>query len=363
MRQLKLFPGFWLLAAFIFTGCGKKPSACYSDTDFEKVPKIDVHFHYNSVGSKLIEYAGSIQMKLLSPNTDAGESIQEQLETTSILRQKYPGQFAFLGTFSVAEFGQPGFAEHINARIDSCMKAGAAGIKIWKNVGMVLKDSSGKYVMLDDKAFDPVFRYLEEHKIPVMGHLGEPKNCWLPEEKMTLENDRRYFREHPEYHMFLHPEAPSYEDQINARDQVLKNHPGLNFIGAHLGSLEWSVDELARRLDQFPNFNVDFAARIGHLQYQSSADREKVRNFLIRYQDRLLYGTDFAVQKNNSDSPELEQDLRKNWYEQWLYLATDSVVVVKDLAGKKVKGLQLPREVIDKIYFKNAVRIFGLQGF
>ena len=73
--------------------------------------------------------------------------------------------------------------------------------------------------------------------------------------------------------MYLHPEMPSYEDQINARDNILAEYPGLDFIGAHLGSLEWNVDELARTLDRFPNMKVDMAARIGHLKNQSK-DRQ-----------------------------------------------------------------------------------------
>ena len=98
--------------------------------------------------------------------------------------------------------------------------------------------------------------------------------------------------------MFLHPEYPSYEDQINARDHLLELHPDLIFIGCHLGSLEWNVDELAKRLDKFPNMAVDMAARICHLQYQSQRTAIKVRDFCIKYQDRLLYGTDLSDTDN-----------------------------------------------------------------
>ena len=300
-------------------------------------------------------------MSLVSPNVDAGLSIEKQLNTSSSVQENYLDRFAFLGTFSVQNFGKPGFAEQIIARIDSCMDAGAAGIKIWKNIGMVLKDSLGKYVMADDPAFTPVFNYLEEKNIPLMGHLGEPRNCWLPEEKMTLDNDKRYFREHPQYHMYLHPEAPTYNDQINSRDNLLKKHPNINFIGAHLGSLEWNVDELAIRLEKYPNFNVDFSARIGHLQNQSSENYEKIRDFMIKYQDRLLYGTDYSVSEKDTNILSVTKSLHRRWKEQWLFLATDTSTVIKDLGGRQVKGLHLPREVIDKIYFDNANRLLGLK--
>ena len=82
---------------------------------------------------------------------------------------------------------------------------------MWKNIGMVEQDAHGQLIMLDDPRFDGVMSHLEAHGIPLIAHQAEPKNCWLPLEAMTTENDRSYFRDHPEYHMYLHPEQPSYE--------------------------------------------------------------------------------------------------------------------------------------------------------
>jgi hypothetical protein len=233
------------------------------------------------------------------------------------------------------------------------MEAGASGIKIWKNIGMVLKDANENYVMVDNPAFDPIFDYMEDNKIPVMGHLGEPRNCWLPLKEMTDSGNYRYYKSNPQYHMFLHPEAPSYEDQINARDNLLKKHPDLNFIGAHLASLEWNIDEIAKRLDLFPNLKIDMSARVAHLQYQSIADREKVRNFMIKYQDRILYGTDVTISKNESDPGARTRMLVDRWKLNWIYFATDSTISITNITGD-VRGLQLPKTVINKIYNENA---------
>jgi predicted TIM-barrel fold metal-dependent hydrolase len=258
----------------------------------------------------------------------------------------------------VDHFGKPGFADTIISVIQKAQQAGASGIKIWKNIGMVLIDSAGKYVMADDPAFAPVFSYLQENDIPLMAHLGEPRNCWLPLEEMTLGNDHRYFSNHPEYHMYLHPEAPSYEDQINARDTLLQRYPGIRFTGAHLASLEWSVDEQALRLDKYPQFDLDMSARIGHLQYQSLKDYDKVRNFLIKYSDRIMYGTDGSVSPGDTIYAKVTRRLERGWLSHWVYLATDSTITVEDLGGKQVKGLKLPAAVIDKIYNKNAEKFF-----
>lgn len=347
-----------ILVLFL-NGCGHQTIGYYSVDDFEKVPKIDMHFHYNSADARYLQYANSLNFHLLSPNVDAGQSIDNQLQNTSSVRHRFPDQFAFFGTFSVDSFGKDDFTEKTIARINKCMKAGASGIKIWKNIGMVLKDVTGRYVMVDDPAFETIFNYLEEKNIPLLAHLGEPKDCWLPEDQMDLGNNRNYFHDHPEYHMFLHPEAPSYEDQINARDNLLTKHPKLNFIGAHLASLEWNLDELAKLFDRFPNITADMAARFGHIQFQSLADSEKVRNFFIKYQDRMMYGTDMSVNEGDTNYSEITSELRTTWMNQWVYLATDSTIIVKDLDRKQVKGLKLPREVIDKIYYKNAERFLA----
>ena len=338
------------------TSC-QKATDYYTASDFERVPKTDVHLHINSLNSVYMEFASRYNFRVVSPNVDSRISIDEQLNTASTIQKQFPEKFAFFGTFSVDSFGTADFVENTIARIDQCMKAGASGIKIWKNIGMVLKDKQGRYVMVDDPAFDPIFRYLEENKIPVMGHLGEPRNCWLPLAEMTDTSNYRYYKANPQYHMYLHPEAPSYEDQINARDILLQKHPGLIFIGAHLASLEWNVDEVAKRLDKFPDMNIDLSARMAHVQLQSINDRERVRNFMIKYQDRILYGTDITINSNEANPDEKTQMLLDRWRSNWIYLATDSTQQIKNLPAG-VKGLQLPEKVIDKIFNSNANRFF-----
>ena len=329
----------------------------YTPEDFVKVPKTDVHLHINTTDHRYMELAARYNFTVISPNVDSRIPVDEQLDTSISIKKLWPDRFEFLGTFSVDSFGRPGFTDGIIKQIDRCMTEGATGIKIWKNIGMVLKDAEGRYVMVDDPAFDSVFNYLEEKKIPIVGHIGEPKNCWLPLEQMTDSGNYRYYKANPQYHMFLHPEAPSYDDQINSRDNLLRKHPGLNFVAAHLASLEWNVDEIATRLDKFPNMNIDMSARMAHLQYQSVADRERVRNFIIKYQDRMAYGTDITINSAESNPEARSKALLERWQSNWIYLATDSVQKIRNIAGD-VKGLRLPKEVVDKIYKINADRYF-----
>jgi predicted TIM-barrel fold metal-dependent hydrolase len=137
---------------------------------------------------------------------------------------------------------------------------------------------------------------------------------------------------------------------------MIRRNPGLTFIGAHLASLEWSVDEVAKFLDEFPDASVDLAERLSHVQYQSQRNYDRVRKFFIKYQDRILYGTDFQ-QLEDSDPDDLRKTMNERWRLDWKYLNTDERMSVPELDGS-LTGLALPKDVVDKIYRLNAERIF-----
>ncbi|MDR0845642.1 MAG: amidohydrolase, partial [Tannerella sp.] len=306
----------------LFSACSRE-TGYYSPEDFASAPKIDAHFHYDFLNDALLKYVPSIHMHILTINVDAGEPLDMQLEIGETMKKSHPGAVDFLGTFDPANFGDAAFAGEAIARIKRCMDAGAKGVKIWKNIGMVLQYDDGRYVMVDHPAFAPVFAYLEKEGIPLAAHLGEPRNCWLPYEEITMGNDLNYYRNHPEYHMYRHPEAPTYEQQIEARDHILERYPQLTFVGAHIGSLEWSLDEVARRFDAYPNFFVDLAARMGHVHLHAIRDRKKTRDFFIKYQDRILYGSDWYFEE--SDLKDFEQrckNLYAGWQKHWSFFAT-----------------------------------------
>jgi predicted TIM-barrel fold metal-dependent hydrolase len=339
------------LFMIIILSCSSRESY-YSVNDFEKVPKIDAHFHYLTLDDIYLKYAIARNFRLITPIWEGEIPIDVQFRLSASLQKRFPEFYAFLATFPTDSINNKRFAESTIQHIKSSLKAGSAGIKVWKNIGMVLKDPHGRFIMVDDPVFEPIFKFLEDNNIPVIAHLGEPKDCWLPFEEMTDPGDVSYYRNNPQYHMYYHPEVPSYERQIEARDKLLRKHPKLDFTGAHLGSLEWSIYELAKRLDSFPNMRVDLAARMYHLQYQSARNYDPVRNFMIKYQDRIVYGTDSEVNDSSGVSPSaVMEPIYKGWVDNWIYLVSDSTV-------GSIKGLSLPSSVIDKIYFDNAKRFF-----
>src|SRR5450432_1510843 len=137
---------------------------------------------------------------------------------------------------------------------------------------------------------------------------------------------------------------------------MLEAHPSLHFDSVHLASLEWDVDEVARFLDRFPNARVDLAARMVHLQYQAATERSKVRRFLVRYQDRILYGTDIAVAPGESGEA-AAAEARAAWRSDWRFLTSDDRMQGDEFAAS-FRALALPRAVIDKIYRINAETLF-----
>lgn len=330
----------------------------YSMDDFQKVRKIDTHTHHNSESASLVEAGIASNFFLLTVNVDVPSypPLSEQIRLSLLHKSQNPEHIDFLSTISLENWSDPDWVEKEIERIKTTFDQGAIGIKIWKNIGMTYKDENGDFIMADHPRLEPIFQFVQDQNKTLMAHLGEPKNCWLPLEEMTVNNDRTYFKENPEYHMYLHPEYPSYDQQVEARDNLLVKFPGIRFVGAHLGSLEWDVDELAKRLDRFPNMAVDMAARIGHLQFQSQLDREKVRDFMITYQDRLIYGTDLGI-SGTPDAERVKSNARRTWEEDWRYFVTDQSMENKVVSGS-FQGLKLPKEVIDKIYFHNAMKWF-----
>ena len=258
-------------------------------------------------------------------------------------------------SFYLENWGDPDWEQQSIATIAEGIERGAIAVKIWKEFGMVLKDPDSSYVMADDPRLSPVLDYIQSRDLTLIAHIGEPYNCWQPLDKMTNVRSVEYYSEHPQYHGYLHPEVPGYWEQINTRDSLLARHPDLRVVGAHLGSLEWNLDELAARLDRYPNFAVDMAERIYNLQ---EFERDKVREFILKYQDRLLYGTDMVSGWSDGVDSDLEK-LDRVYMSDYRYFATSEYIEVPWISPTTVvQGLSLPAPVLRKIFYQNARKWF-----
>jgi predicted TIM-barrel fold metal-dependent hydrolase len=337
----------------VTAGCGE--GGYYTMDDYGEVGKIDAHVHYCSPKPAFMEQAKADNMRLLTIDTDGGSdffSIRDQEQFALAQEKASPGWMVHTTAFELTGWNKSDWLDKQMAYIKESLGRGAVALKVWKNIGMEFRDKDGKFVMIDNPRFDPIFDYLKDNDITLVGHIGEPRNCWLPLDQMTVNNDRDYFSKNPQYHMFLHPEYPSYEEQVGSRDNMLRKHPGLKFVGCHLASLEWSLERMAAFFDEFPLAGADLAHRVGHIQYLALEDYDAVREFFIKYQDRILYGSD-TLPDGNEEPVAFKSGIHETWMRDWKYFATDEKMTSPYL-DVEFRGLHLSKTVIDKIFRTNA---------
>jgi predicted TIM-barrel fold metal-dependent hydrolase len=214
-------------------------------------------------------------------------------------------------------------------------------------MGMELRRPDGTYVLPDDPVFAPLFTALADRGTTVYAHLAEPVAAWAPLDPRSP--DYGYYKNNPAWYVHGRAGVPSKEEILAARDRLLEKHPRLRVVGCHLGSMEEDVDDIARRLDRYPNFAVDTAARVVHLMRQP---REKVRAFLMRYPDRVLYGTDLGMIPGE-DGAKVARKLEERYARDWAYFATAQTI---EDEGRTITGLALPEPVLRKLFRENAVR-------
>jgi predicted TIM-barrel fold metal-dependent hydrolase len=320
---------------------------------FAALEPIDTHVHVFQSDPAFTDLMARLRLNVLDICVADTHGIYGNLATELVRAKDFvrssQNHARLCVTFDPFGFEQKDFAQNTVKQLRQEFAAGAVAVKIWKNIGMELKTPDNRYVMPDDAAFEPIYREIAVENKTLIAHVAEPSSCWQAPNPDSPDYD--YYKENPEWYMYLHPDHPRKEVILAARDHLLAENPKLRVVGAHLGSMETDVDEIARRFDRYPNFAVDTAARMEYLMIQPKA---KVRNFLIKYQDRVLYGTDLEF-LNNESTPEALKDWQETYARDWKFLATDQILEYK---SRQIEGLNLPKPVLRRIYHDNAVRWF-----
>jgi len=318
---------------------------------FAALQPVDTHVHAFKSDPAFTDLLARLQLHVLDICVADTQGIYgelaAQLARAKGFVQASPGHARLCVTFNPFTFQQKDFAQDTVKQLHQEFAEGAVAVKIWKNIGMEIKTPDGKYLMPDDAVFAPIYREIAAENKTLVAHVAEPSSCWQPPNPASPDYD--YYKENPEWYMYLHPDHPRKETILAARDHLLAENPQLRVVGAHLGSMETDVDEIAKHFDRYPNFAVDTAAR---MEYLMLAPRENVRNFLIKYQDRVLYGTDLEF-LNAEATPDALKDWQKTYARDWKFLATDQTL---QLRGRSIEGLNLPEPVLRRIYHDNAVR-------
>lgn len=325
--------------------------------------KIDAHVHYGGDHTDCIALLADLNVRLLNvcvASTDLGRRWRKEAEGYGQLARAYPLTYSWCTAFDVPHFGDPHYMDRVLAQLELDFLSGAVACKIWKNIGMEVRKPAGGFLMVDDPFLDPLYEYLTKVDMPLLMHTGDPLGGWQPLDDGNPH--RGYFSTHREWYMYYKPDHPSHQEIIAARDRMLGRHPKLKVIGAHLGSLEHDVAEIAMRLDRYSNLAVDTSARLHSLARQ---DRDAVRQFFVTYQDRVLFGTDIVNRQAQSGVSESERqrsltEIRDCYCRSFRYYETSREVQVR---GRGVQGISLPSAVLEKLYRANAQRWYpGLSG-
>ncbi len=317
--------------------------------EFAAINPIDAHTHVFEAEPAFVEMLRRLHLSLLDiVYVDDTDPSRKSLNDSRNAALRFIGatqnHAKLCTTFDPFEFNSANFPRLQIEQLGRDIDQGAVAVKLWKNVGMEIRNASGERILPDDPSLQPIYGYLAKRGVPLIAHVADPDLAWQPEGANVS-----YYAKHPEWDMFVLADPPSKEAILQARDRVLAANPGLKVIGAHFGSMEDHLDQVAAHLDKYPNFAVDTGARVPRLLAHPTAE---VRNFFLKYQDRILYGSDMTFDGSTRDESRM-QYWQNQYLLDWRYFATNDFF---DYHNRRVEGLNLPDAVLKKLYHDNAVR-------
>jgi predicted TIM-barrel fold metal-dependent hydrolase len=325
------------------------------------VPAVDAHNHLGPTpfaGGWAGRAAGELADVLDAAGIDAivdldgghGDGLRREVERWHVA---LPGRVAvFAGLDYDAWSADDAFGDSEARRLRAAVVAGAAGLKVWKVLGLRARDRSGRLVPVDDPRLDPLWAAAGEHHVPVTIHVADPIAFFEP---LDATNERwEELGEHPDWHFWPtrprdRPDVegfPPFDELIDGLEAVVVRHPETTFIGAHVGCAAEDLARVSSILERCPNFNVDIAARLAELGRQPYT----ARAFFVRWSDRILFGTDTPP---DPASYAAHYRFLETFDESFDY-------GVDDWPGQgrwQIHGLGLPADILERVYRSNARRL------
>lgn len=314
-----------------------------------KFPVIDVHQHVNDARGmgervppqELVARMDHLNIKTMVILTGGwGDQLQKVMDE---MVTPYPGRFIVFSQMDWSKIDEPNFGELMVKQLDDAVRRGARGLKILKELGLGIKDKTGKLITVDDARLDPVWEECGRLGIPVAIHIADPEAFFHP---IDAENERyEELNEHPDW-SFYGSQFPSFAELLAARDRMMTKHAKTTFVVLHAGNWPENLDAVAGMMDRFPNMMIEFGGREAELGRQP----RRTRKLFLDYQDRVMFGSD-----NTPDVDMYQSNFR--------WLETDDEAF--DYWGSPsqgrwtISGLSLPDAVLEKIYQQNAEKLFG----
>jgi predicted TIM-barrel fold metal-dependent hydrolase len=258
--------------------------------------------------------------------------------------RSHPGRFATFCRLDWEKCTQPGWPEKLAKSLRESATRGAIGLKIWKNLGLRVRDTNGQLLQPDDARLAPIWQAAHETKLPVLIHVADPPAFFEP---ISEQNERlEELVAHPEWH-YADAKFPRFQALLDTLERLVAQNPGVTFIGAHVGGNAENLAWVAQMLNSYPNFYVDVAARLADLGRQPRA----ARRLILAHPTRVLFGTDASPPTNDA----FERHFRffETDDECFAYAGSDP-----PSSGRwTISGIVLPPDVLANVYALNAQRI------
>src|SRR5215468_7056243 len=318
-----------------------------------EVPKarfyvIDVHNHVNDAAriddhmppERVIEVMNNTNVKTIVILTGLwGEKLEAVIDE---MVKPYPGRFIVFTQIDWSKIDDPNFSQEMVAQIKDAVSRGARGLKLLKDLGLGVRDKSGKLIAIDDARLDPIWEECGRLGIPAFIHSGDPEAFFHP---VDATNERyEELLSHPDW-SFYGRDYPGLQSLLEARNRVFAKHPKTTFVSLHM---EWpeNLDWVESMLDKHPNVMVEFEAREAELGRQP----RRTRDLFVKYQDRVMFGTDNGVTEEMYRNNFRFLETADEYFDYW---------GAPGQGRFEISGLALPDDVLEKIYHKNAEKLFS----
>jgi predicted TIM-barrel fold metal-dependent hydrolase len=306
-----------------------------------KYPFIDIHGHqYNMPNQNLAPVVAAMDTLNMQIMVNlSGRTGDDLVKSVANIKKNFPGRFVVFCNIDFEGAGKPGWIEEKVKQLELDVQHGAVGLKVYKSLGLSNKDAAGKRLAIDDPRLDPIWEKCGELKIPVLIHAADPKPFW---DELNADNERWLeLKTHPGRKRSATDPAP-WEQIIEEQHNIFRKHKNTIFVNAHMGWYPNDLGKLGKLLDEIPNMQVEIGAIIAELGRQPRA----ARAFFIKYQDRVHFGKDswvpeeFPTYFRVLESADEYFPYHKKYHAFWA-----------------MYGLDLPDEVLKKLYYKNTLRI------
>ncbi|MFH1131417.1 MAG: amidohydrolase family protein [Pseudomonadota bacterium] len=326
------------------------------------VPIIDSHVHITPL-EPVLQFAHNIFSRVNVVKfavKSAGIPGEPRFEATVEAANVFGENMAFFSNIDWEDVDNPRWAKREADRLEYAVKKGASGIKIFKALGLGVRLENGELLKVDDPRLYPIFERAGKVGAIVAWHVADPVAFFKPVDK---NNERFDELSMAEDWSFFGKDYPSHDELLAARDRVLKRFPNTTFLGIHLANYPENLDYVANLLDTCPNLYVDTSARLPEIGRHPV---EKTRNFFIKYQDRILFGSDFIVSVDGmqlgsvSKNPPTFDDAIDFYvaHRHFFESADKQIDHPTPIQGNwKINGIDLPPQVLNKIYYENADKL------